>query len=65
MSVFGVILVIIPPYSVQIREKTDQNNSEYWHFLRSERFFIQSNPIIIRLCLCLRQRLQLILRRTT
>ena len=23
------------PYSVRIREKTDQNNSEYGHFLRS------------------------------
>ena len=23
------------PYSVQIRENTDQNNSEYGHFLRS------------------------------
>ena len=25
----------IPPYSVRVREKTDQNNSEYRHFLRS------------------------------
>ena len=24
------------PYSVQMRENTDQNNSEYGHFLRSE-----------------------------
>ena len=24
------------PYSVRIRENTDQNNSEYGHFLRSE-----------------------------
>ena len=22
-------------YSARIRENTDQNNSEYWHFLRS------------------------------
>ena len=26
---------IISPYSVRIRENTDQNNSEYGHFLRS------------------------------
>ena len=26
------------PYSVQMRENTDQNNSEYGHFLRSGRF---------------------------
>ena len=25
----------INPYSVQMRENTDQNNSEYGHFLRS------------------------------
>ena len=25
----------ISPYSVRIRENTDQNNSEYEHFLRS------------------------------
>ena len=24
------------PYSVQMREKTDQNNSEYGHFSRTE-----------------------------
>ena len=24
----------ISPYLVQMRENTDQNNSEYWHFLR-------------------------------
>ena len=27
---------IISPYSVQMRENADQNNSEYGHFLRSE-----------------------------
>ena len=27
----------ISPYSVRMRENTDQNNSEYGHFLRSDR----------------------------
>ena len=31
---YGEILRI-SPYSVQMRENTDQNNSEYGHFLRS------------------------------
>ena len=31
---YGVILHI-SPYSVQMRENTDQNNSEYGHFLPS------------------------------
>ena len=35
MFVFGVILVRIFPYSVQMWENADQNNSEYGHFLRS------------------------------
>ena len=45
VAVFGVILVrILPhsdciesisPYSVRMRENTDQNNYEYEHFLRS------------------------------
>ena len=39
VSVFGVILVCIfphiSPYSVQMRENVDQNNSEYGHFSRS------------------------------
>ena len=35
MSVFGVILVRILPYSVRMRENTDQNNFEYENFLRS------------------------------
>ena len=30
---YGEILGI-SPYLVQMRENTDQNNSEYWHFLR-------------------------------
>ena len=34
--VFGVILVRIFPYHVQMRENTDENNSEYGHFLRSD-----------------------------
>ena len=28
-------LLCISPYSVRMRENTDQNNSEYRHFLRS------------------------------
>ena len=32
---YGEIL-FISPYSVRMRESTDQNNSEYGHFLRSE-----------------------------
>ena len=32
---YGEILRI-SPYSVRMRENTDQNNSEYIHFLRSE-----------------------------
>ena len=41
-SVFSLILTEyreiprISPYSVRMRENTDQNNSEYGHFLRSE-----------------------------
>ena len=35
VSVFGVILVCIFPHSDWIRRDTDQNNSEYGHFLRS------------------------------
>ena len=42
MSVLGVILVRIFPrislYSVRMQENTDQNNSEYGQFLRSECF---------------------------
>ena len=34
VSVFGVFLRIFP-YSVRMRENTDQKNSEYEHFLRS------------------------------
>ena len=47
VPVFGVILVRIwteygdilriSPYSVRMRINTDQNNSEYGHFLRSEK----------------------------
>ena len=36
MFVLGVILVRIFPHSDRIRENTDQNSSEYVHFLRSE-----------------------------
>ena len=55
MSVFGVVLVriwtkngeirSISPYSVQMRENTDQNNSEYGHFLLSvSKSLIYKNP---------------------
>ena len=39
VSVFGVFLVRIFPYSVQTRESKDQKNSEYRQFLRSEHQF--------------------------
>ena len=51
MPVFGVILVRIFPiwteyvetlrslHSVRMRENTDQNNSEYLHFLRSVKVY--------------------------
>ena len=32
--------ILISPYSVRIRENTDQNNSEYDHFLRSAPFCV-------------------------
>ena len=31
-------IIRISPYSVRMREKKDQNNSEYGHFLRSVKF---------------------------
>ena len=30
----------ISPYSVQMKENADQNNSEYWHILRILQFFV-------------------------
>ena len=33
-----IFILRISSYSVQMRENTDQNNSEYGHFLRSARF---------------------------
>ena len=39
----------ISPYSVRMRENTDQNNSEYGHFLRSDtcgKFTLKSLPVI-------------------
>ena len=36
MSLFGVILVRVFPYSFQMRENTDQKNSEYGYFSRSD-----------------------------
>ena len=38
VSVFGVFLVRIFPYSVRMLENTDQRNSEYEHFSRSGMF---------------------------
>ena len=37
VSVFGVVVVRIFSYSVLMRENTDQSNSGYGHFSRSER----------------------------
>ena len=45
MSVFGVILVRIFPYSARMRENTGRNNSEYGHFLRS----VMSKYLLFRL----------------
>ena len=51
MSVFGVILVrifphsdwmCISPYSVRMRENTDQNNSKHEHFSRSDKSIINA-----------------------
>ena len=39
-SVFGVFLV-------RMRENTDQKNSEYGHFLRSDVFLEQMNPFYL------------------
>ena len=33
---FSVVILIISPYSVRMWENTDQNNSKYGHFLRSD-----------------------------
>ena len=51
MSVLGVILVhifphsdwIISPYTVQMQENVDPNNSEYAHFLRITKVVIGTN----------------------
>ena len=56
--VFGLNTEIlrISPYSVRKRENTDQNNSEYGHFLRSvpcRGIYSKTLPIFI-LILCLR-----------
>ena len=40
---YGEIL-LISPYSVRMRENTDQNNSEYGHFLRSEIVYDYRSP---------------------
>ena len=35
----------ISPYSVRMRENTNQNNSKYGHFLRSENFiYLEFQP---------------------
>ena len=50
MSVLGVVLVRIFVHLAWIRRYTDQNNSEYGHFLRSTTFFSSilhtHNPVI-------------------
>ena len=35
IALFSRIILLISPYSVRMRENTDQNNSEYGDFLRS------------------------------
>ena len=49
MPVFGVILVLIFPYSVRMRENTDQNNPEYGHFLRSDNDVVNTRDMYERL----------------
>ena len=48
MSVFGVILVHIFPYSVRMRENADQTNSEYGHFSRSVTWNIVTEAAVRR-----------------
>ena len=43
VSIFGVILVRTFSYSVRIPQNTEQNNSEYKHFLRSGNYFFGKN----------------------
>ena len=43
VSIFGVILVRIFSYSVRMPQNTEQNNSEYKHFLRSGNYFFGKN----------------------
>ena len=35
------------PYSVQMRENTDQKNCEYGHFSRSKPFILENQNILI------------------
>ena len=35
-----VLILLIKEYSVRMRENTDQNNSEYRHFLRSVTIYV-------------------------
>ena len=47
-------IIRISPYSVQMRESTDQNNSKYGHFLRSVRrakIFVW-NIFLFSICFC-------------
>ena len=48
-SVFGVI-PYSGPYSVRMRKNTDQNNSEYGHFLCSKMFHINDSDFLKRSC---------------
>ena len=43
---YGEVLRI-SPYSVQMRENVDQNNSEYGHFLRSDVLKQSPRPVSI------------------
>ena len=42
---FAVSCIRISPYSVQMRENMDQNNSEYGHFSRNGKDFDLTQPI--------------------
>ena len=47
LSAFVVILLRISPYSAQMRENVDQNNSEYGDILRSEKLLVRPTEMIL------------------
>ena len=50
-KIFFIILLRKSPYSVQIRENTDQKNSVFGHFSRNEKFLepIEKNLTLFQL----------------